>query len=274
MIMLKDALARLRRERGLTQEELARRLYITRQAVSRWECGATEPGIDMLKLIARELDVPVTALLDMPERYCQSCGMMFTGPGQHGHEADGSETEDLCRWCYEGGRYTDDVTMDEMIEDCAPRMAEAMGWTVDEAASLLGAVLPTLRRWREVSENEKAYGEEIRAAYGDEVVDAANEKYLAMGEAAHLQAEEMAVAINEQLRRAMEAGDPAGSEARKLVAMHARWLRMYWPEGTYTPEAHKGLADGYISDERFRAYYEQVAPGATQFLRDAIRACA
>ena len=274
MIMLKDALARLRRERGLTQEELARRLYITRQAVSRWECGATEPGIDMLKLIARELDVPVTALLDMPEHYCQSCGMMFTGPGQHGHEADGSEAEDLCRWCYDEGAYTYETTMDEMIEDCAPRMAEAMGWTVDEAASLLGAVLPTLRRWREVSENEKAYGEEIRAAYGDEVVDAANEKYLAMGEAAHLQAEELAVAINEQLRRAMEAGDPAGSEARNLVAMHARWLRMYWPEGTYTPEAHKGLADGYISDERFRAYYEQVAPGATQFLRDAIRACA
>ncbi|WP_455137462.1 helix-turn-helix transcriptional regulator [Thermophilibacter sp.] len=41
MIMLKDALSRLRRERGLTQEELARRLYITRQAVSRWERGET-----------------------------------------------------------------------------------------------------------------------------------------------------------------------------------------------------------------------------------------
>ncbi|WP_338114504.1 helix-turn-helix transcriptional regulator, partial [Thermophilibacter provencensis] len=51
MLMLKDALSRLRRERGLTQEELARRLYITRQAVSRWETGATEPGIDMIKLI-------------------------------------------------------------------------------------------------------------------------------------------------------------------------------------------------------------------------------
>lgn len=152
MIMLKDALVRLRRERGLTQEELARRLYITRQAVSRWECGATEPGIDMLKLIARELDVPVTALLDMPEHYCQSCGMMFTGPGQHGHEADGSETEDFCRWCYEGGAYTYEATMDEMIEDCAPRMAEAMGWTVDEATSLLGAVLPGLERWRPADE--------------------------------------------------------------------------------------------------------------------------
>ncbi|WP_291289482.1 TipAS antibiotic-recognition domain-containing protein [Enorma sp.] len=274
MIMLKDALARLRRERGLTQEELARRLYITRQAVSRWEVGATEPSIDMLKLIARELDVPVTELLDMPEHYCQSCGMMFTAPGQHGHEADGSEAEDFCRWCYENGVYTYETSMDETIEDCAPRMAEAMGWTVDEAASLLGAVLPTLRRWREVAENEKAYGEETRAAYGDEVVDASNKKYLAMGEAAHLQAEELAVAINEQLRRAMEAGDPAGPEARKLVAMHARWLHMYWPDGTYTPEAHKGLADGYVADERFQAYYEKVAPGAAQFLRDAIRACA
>ncbi|WP_291290123.1 TipAS antibiotic-recognition domain-containing protein [Enorma sp.] len=274
MIMLKDALARLRRERGLTQEELARRLYITRQAVSRWEVGATEPSVDMLKLIARELDVPVTELLDMPEHYCQSCGMMFTAPGQHGHEADGSEAEDFCRWCYENGVYTYETSMDEMIEDCAPRMAEAMGWTVDEAASLLGAVLPTLRRWREVAENEKAYGEEARAAYGDEVVDASNKKYLAMGEAAHLQAEELAVAINEQLRRAMEAGDPAGPEARKLVAMHARWLHMYWPDGTYTPEAHKGLADGYVADERFQAYYEKVAPGAAQFLRDAIRACA
>ena len=70
MILLKDALAQARRERGLTQEELAARLFITRQAVSRWETGATEPGIDMIKLIARELDVPVTRLLDMPEHYC------------------------------------------------------------------------------------------------------------------------------------------------------------------------------------------------------------
>ena len=147
MLMLKDALSRLRRERGLTQEELARRLYITRQAVSRWETGATEPGIDMIKLIARELDVPVTALLDMPEHHRQSCGMMFVAPDQHGHEADGSEVGDLCRWCYDDGAYVEDVTMDEMIEDCAPRMAKAMGWTADEAASLLGAVLPTLRRW-------------------------------------------------------------------------------------------------------------------------------
>ncbi len=120
MILLKDALVQARRERGLTQEELAARLYITRQAVSRWETGATEPGIDMIKLTARELDVPVT---------------------------DGTETDDFCRWCYDEGAYTYETTMEEMIEDCAPRMAQNMDWSVDECASLLGAILPNLRRW-------------------------------------------------------------------------------------------------------------------------------
>lgn len=67
---MKDTIAAIRKEAGLTQEEMARRLYVTRQAISRWEQGTTEPGIDMLKLIARELDVPVTALIDMPEHYC------------------------------------------------------------------------------------------------------------------------------------------------------------------------------------------------------------
>lgn len=145
---IKDVLPRLRRERGLTQEDLAKKLFITRQAVSRWETGETAPGIDMTKLIAVTLDVPVTELLEIPEHYCQSCGMMFTAPDQHGHEADGTEVEDFCRWCYDDGAYTCETTMEDMIEDCAPRMAEAMGWTVDESASLLGAVLPTLKRWK------------------------------------------------------------------------------------------------------------------------------
>ena len=44
---MKDTIAAIRREAGLTQEEMARRLYVTRQAVSRWEQGETTPGIDM-----------------------------------------------------------------------------------------------------------------------------------------------------------------------------------------------------------------------------------
>lgn len=104
----------------------------------------TEFGIDMLKLIARELDAPAVSLLDMPERYCQSYGMMFTDPGQHGHEADGTEAKDCCRWCYEDDCNTYEATMDEMIEGCTPRMAGLMGRTVDACALLLGAVASTL----------------------------------------------------------------------------------------------------------------------------------
>lgn len=134
-------------------------------------------------------------------------------------------------------------------------------------------LLPYLKRWREVGENEQRYGAEIRESYGDEVVDVANEKYVTMCEATHLRADELELAIKEQLRRAVEAGDTEGPEARKLVAMHGHWLRMYWADGMYTPEAHKSLADGYVTDERFHAYYEEVVPGGTQFLRDAIHAC-
>lgn len=145
----KDTLFPLRRERGFTQEELARKLYVTRQAVSRWENGDTEPGIDMVKLIAVALDVPVSRLIEMPERYCQSCGMILRDPSQYAAEADGTLTDQFCKWCYDQGTYVEDITMDDMIEDCAPRLAEYMHGTTDEAVSLMGAVLPSLKRWRE-----------------------------------------------------------------------------------------------------------------------------
>ena len=47
-----DRLVAVRRSHGLTQEELASKLYVTRQAVSRWERGEVTPGIDMMKLVA------------------------------------------------------------------------------------------------------------------------------------------------------------------------------------------------------------------------------
>ena len=69
-------IAKLRQDRGLTQADLAELLYVTRQAVSRWETGETMPGIDMCKLIASTLEVPFSCLLEMPEwPVCQSCGL-------------------------------------------------------------------------------------------------------------------------------------------------------------------------------------------------------
>lgn len=145
---IKDVLPRLRQERGLTQQDLASKLFVTRQAISRWETGETTPGIDMIKLIAVTLDVPISTLMEMPGHFCQSCGMILTDPSELGTTSEGEATDDYCKWCYEQGEYTYETTMEAMIEDCAPRLAQNTGMTLDEAVSLMGAVLPDLKRWK------------------------------------------------------------------------------------------------------------------------------
>ncbi len=122
-----------------------------------------------------------------------------------------------------------------------------------------------------IEENERTYGAEARARYGDEAIDAANEKLSYMDETAFNDAQELSAAINRQLESAMAEGDPAGPEAVRLCEMHARWIKMHWGDGMYSPDAHAALAEGYVADPRFAAYYEKAAgPGAAEFLRDAI----
>ena len=146
---IKDILPQLRAERGLTQQELASKLYVTRQAVSRWETGETTPNVDMTKLLAVTLDVPVGVLLEMPERFCQSCGMPIADPEIQGTEADGSLSSDYCKWCYQDGAYTYETDLDNMIEGCVPFMVEKTGMDLDQAVSLMGAILPNLKRWKQ-----------------------------------------------------------------------------------------------------------------------------
>ena len=262
----------LRKRKGLTQEELAAKLYVTRQAVSRWERGEVVPGIDMMKLIANVLDEPIMHLLDLPERHCESCGMILT-PVDYGSDADGSKDKHYCKWCYEQGKYTYETTMDAMIEDCAPRLAENTGMSRDEAVSLMGAVLPHLKRWSAVHANEISHGKEARERYGDFAVDAANERLLSMSEAEWNAGKTLERAIVEQLKAAMAAGDVKGLEAAKLVRMHARWIRGQWGEGAYSPDSHVALAQSYLVDGRFVGYYDSRAgEGATAFLAAAIEA--
>lgn len=145
-----ETLARMRRERNLTQEDVARRLYVTRQAVSRWETGETEPGVDMCKLIAATFDMPLMELLEMPDGdYCQSCGMPFYQDADHGSEAGGGRSRDFCSMCYEDGAFVRDETMEELIEQAAPHMAAASRISRDEAVSFMGALLPHLQRWEQ-----------------------------------------------------------------------------------------------------------------------------
>ena len=116
-----EKLIAVRRAHHLTQEQLAAKLFVTRQAVSRWERSEVTPGIDMMKLIAAVTGEPLSHLLEMPEHYCQSCGMILTSE-DCGTDAAGTATNHYCKWCYDQGKYTYDTTMEAMIEDCAPRL--------------------------------------------------------------------------------------------------------------------------------------------------------
>jgi len=119
-----------------------------------------------------------------------------------------------------------------------------------------------------VDENEKRYGREARAKYGDEAVDRANRKVLSMTKEQYEELEAISRELEETLREAVKTGDPAGELAQKAADLHRRWLGFYWHE--YSREAHAGLARMYVDDERFRAYYDKDQPGTAEFLRDAI----
>ena len=138
-----EKLIAVRRAHHLTQEQLAAKLFVTRQAISRWERGEVTPGIDMMKLIAAVTGEPLSHLLEMPEHYCQSCGMILT-PDDCGTDATGTATDHYCKWCYDHGKYTYDTTMEAMIEDCAPRLAQNTGMSLDEASR---SWAPSCRNW-------------------------------------------------------------------------------------------------------------------------------
>lgn len=152
---IKDTLIELREHHGLTQTEMAERLFVTRQAVSRWECGDTQPGIDVLKLIATTFNVPIEKLLDMPlQAVCQSCGMPLADASLLGTEADGSPSEHHCKWCYADGSYLGACTMEDMVDICVANMTGPEApFTEDEARAYLKALLPTLERWKDAANN-------------------------------------------------------------------------------------------------------------------------
>ncbi len=124
-----------------------------------------------------------------------------------------------------------------------------------------------------IETNENAYGAEARERYGDDAVDAANERVRAMSEKDWAKMRELEQGIIRQLKAAMAAGDPAGDAAQELVEMHRRWICGYWGEGSYSAKAHLALGEMYLADERFRDYYDSRAGvGATEFLVAALRA--
>ena len=73
------------------------------------------------------------------------------------------------------------------------------------------------------------------------------------------------------LTAAVRAGEvPAGAEGLRIAELHRQWLSFSW--ANYTPQAHAGVAQMYVADSRFTAYYDKEQPGCATFLRDAVLA--
>lgn len=145
---IQDILKRLREKHGLTQEQLAERLMVTRQAVSRWETGETQPNTDTLKLLSKEFDVSINTLLCAPRQLiCQCCGMPLNEDSLISKEPDGSYNEDYCRWCYTAGEFVYQ-SKDSLLDYLVSHMPNPDGLTDDVRRGQFDAGLSQLRHWK------------------------------------------------------------------------------------------------------------------------------
>ena len=140
----------LRTKHGLSQDELAEKVFVTRQAVSRWENGETVPNTEALKLLSKLFSVSINTLLGEPRKlFCQCCGMPLED-SIISRDKDGTMNEDYCQWCYADGNYTYS-NMDELIEVCIPHMVKE-GFTEEEAREFMRRNLPKLNYWKKYEE--------------------------------------------------------------------------------------------------------------------------
>lgn len=123
-----------------------------------------------------------------------------------------------------------------------------------------------------IHKNEAAYGKEIRERFGDEAIDASNRKIQDMSREQWDSARELSEKINAKLKLACEQGDAESTLAREVCDLHKQWLCLFWKDGSYSGAKHLALAQMYVADARFKAYYDAVHPGAAEFLLEALTA--
>lgn len=120
-----------------------------------------------------------------------------------------------------------------------------------------------------IEDNEKKYGKEIREKYGEETVKESNKKFMNLKEEDFNKMGNIEKELFDLLKVILESNNIEGEEGKKVYELHRAWLSFTWPK--YTKEAHIGLANMYLQDERFESYYnERVDKGATKILRDCI----
>lgn len=122
-----------------------------------------------------------------------------------------------------------------------------------------------------LAENRAKYGKELKEKYGAEQMAASEQKVANMSQQQWKAQKTEEQEIARLLREAVPTGDPACAQAQQACDQHRQWLCRFWPDGTYTKEAHRMMGSLYVEDERFRAYYEAIVPGCAEFFREALR---
>ena len=142
-----NIITRLRTGRGMSQDELAERVFVTRQAVSRWERGETVPSTDTLRLLSQVFDVSINTLLGSPRKLvCQCCGMPLDDTSVS-REKDGTINEEYCRWCYADGQFVY-TSLETLTEFLVAHMSRP-DWPPEQARAYFQEQLPRLRHWQE-----------------------------------------------------------------------------------------------------------------------------
>jgi len=144
---IRDILKSLREKNHLTQDQLAECVMVTRQAVSRWENGETQPNTDTLKLLSRQFDVSINTLLGSPRQLiCQCCGMPLSEDSLISREADGSYNEDYCKWCYADGDFAY-KSKDALLDFLVSHMPNPDHLADEDRRAWFDAYLSQLKHW-------------------------------------------------------------------------------------------------------------------------------
>lgn len=161
----KDVIYELRTKKGLSQEALAEKVFVTRQAVSRWENGETVPNTETLKLLSKELDVSINTLLGSPrELVCQCCGMPLEDVNIS-KEPDGFYNEEYCKWCYTDGNFCYS-SLEELTEFLVNHMSNEQ-WPEEAARAYFEEKLPKLNYWNNY---KKLGGDEKIAEFKEQLI--------------------------------------------------------------------------------------------------------
>ena len=145
---MKDVLKKLREKNSLTQEQMAKRVMVTRQAVSRWETGETQPNTDTLKLLSQEFEVSVNTLLGSPRQLiCQCCGMPLNEDAFISREKVGSYNEDYCKWCYAEGKFVYQ-SRESLLDYLVEHMPNPDNLGVDDRRAQFNIYLSQLKHWK------------------------------------------------------------------------------------------------------------------------------